>query len=211
MADKNMAWLRVRPVRVVGQMICVVALLVGGGRAEASFFDDIAGTYTGQWDNLTFSSSGSLVIDVVSTPSTVTMTVDLGGFVFGLADPPPITLPLTISGNQATFNIVGDPLIGDLSVTVGDDGSFSATETNLPTMIGPNPGPGLFIESFVATGNITTTPVLQMTFNYTVNFLPSSGGGSALGTAIATVPEPTGILLWCLAAPTALALRRRSR
>lgn len=199
-----------RRVRAAGRVAVVAALLAWGNGAQASFFDDIAGNYVGQWDNTTFGSTGSITIDVVSTPSTVTMTVDLGGFVFGLADPPPITLPFTISGNQATLNIVGDPLLGDLSVTIGDDGSFSATETNLPTAIGPNPGPGLFINSFVVTGNITTTPVPQMAFNYTVNFLPTSGGGSALGTAVATVvPEPTGFLIWCVVAPSVLSLRRR--
>jgi hypothetical protein len=129
---------------------------------------DFEGTYTGQWINTTFSTTGAATatVEVDEENQTFEFTSDLDGSVFGASDPPPETFvgPFSPSGIYLTGT----------STTFGDT-VFEATGQGLMTGTGTNvPEPGIDSVSFI--GAFTPeTIVLQ----YTVFF--SGGGGTAQG------------------------------
>lgn len=88
--------------------------------------------YTGTWLNTTFSSTGSVVFDINVSGSAVTLTFDSGGNVFGRPDPPPVTLNGTIGPNGVTFRKTADPNYGDITITLGLDGSLSLLFARIP-------------------------------------------------------------------------------
>ncbi len=96
---------------------------------------DWAGAHSGQWNNTTFGSSGSITLTItIDVPSqTGTLTMDLGGGVFGGGDPPPETFtgPLTASGGFADTST--SPLFGERTVTVTSDGTISLRAYNVPS------------------------------------------------------------------------------
>ena len=153
-------------------------------------------TYAGSWTNTTFGSTGSVKIDVVTVGPDVTVTADMGGFVFGIGDPPPVTVFGTIAGGAQTFSLVGDPTFGDVSAAIDVLGNLTAMLTNVP-----HPG----ISQVTATG---TADANTIHVDYTVTFTPAYGGGTAVGTMDAAVPEPATVVLLSLGA-AALAIRRR--
>jgi len=92
--------------------------------ASASPYDaamKMAGSWVGEWNNLTFGSSGSTTAEIdVREDGTATITFDLNGNVFGLFDPPPITFEISFDADGLTYEQEGHPLLGDLTLTVGD-------------------------------------------------------------------------------------------
>lgn len=130
------------------------------------------GTYTGNWTNQTFGSTGPVSFQVADTsPGVVTMTITLGGNVFGGPPPPPITMTgsvnaqgvITLSGGSANF--------GTVNGTLGIDGQFTGTITNIP---------GGFVTSVTFNGTVSGG---VFNVGYTVNF---SSGQPATGTMVAT-------------------------
>ena len=61
------------------------------------------GTWTGQWKNQTFGSTGSAKADVTvdEAAKTVTIVLDLGGSVFGERDPDPVTFTGSLDGRSS--------------------------------------------------------------------------------------------------------------
>ena len=92
--------------------------------ASASPYDaamKMAGSWVGEWNNLTFGSSGSTTAEIdVREDGTATITFDLNGNVFGLFDPPPLTFEISFDADGLTYEQEGHPLLGDLTLTVGD-------------------------------------------------------------------------------------------
>lgn len=60
---------------------------VGASAAKGFHPKQIAGKWKGKWKNKTFNSRGSIRAKVSSKGKTMRALVDLGGFVFGCADP----------------------------------------------------------------------------------------------------------------------------
>lgn len=59
------------------------------------------GSYEGEWNNTTFGSSGSIEVTIVEANTEagfVLVQIDLGGNVFGAADPDPFTLEIFTNG-----------------------------------------------------------------------------------------------------------------
>lgn len=85
---------------------------------------EFEGRHSGEWNNTTFGSSGSidLTIEVDEAAEVLIVTTDLGGFVFGGADPDPITYELDLS--------IGDPDV-DVYEFVVDDGLFGGGTVTL--------------------------------------------------------------------------------
>jgi hypothetical protein len=58
------------------------------GGPLAAVLAELAGTWTGQWTNTTFGSSGDIAMTMeVMGDGSIVITADLGGSVFGQADP----------------------------------------------------------------------------------------------------------------------------
>lgn len=131
---------------------------------------DLAGTWTGQWVNNTFGSSGpaTLVVAVDTAARTFQATLTLGGNVFGVGAPPPQTFSGSYNTSGGTFT-QSSPLFGNLSLTISSGGAITGSATNVPN---PN------IARMDFTG--TATPQ-KITINYTVTFSASAGGGTAQG------------------------------
>ena len=116
--------------------------------------EELAGTYAGEWNNTTFASSGSIdaTFAVDSATAIATMTLSLGGNVFGSAHPDPLTanfdlnaegpysgtndlfgdFTIIYSGGHLSFEAPAVPGVGGKKMTLeGDftDGSFSGTYT----------------------------------------------------------------------------------
>jgi hypothetical protein len=134
------------------------------GFEQASAF---AGEWSGSWENTTFGSSGDAraAIDV-QPDGTATFTVDLDGMVFGMLDPDPMTYEGTYDANGATFEAPGDPLFGDLAISVTPAGDVTINGELVPVD---------GIASLSASGTISSDSIQ---LEYTVVF---TGGGEAMG------------------------------
>lgn len=116
--------------------------------------EELAGTYTGVWNNTTFGSTGSIdaTFTVDTATAVATLTLDLGGNVFGAPDPDPVVAEfdlngegpytgtsalfgdytISYSGGQLTFEAAAVPGVGGRKMTMEGDfaaGSFSGTYT----------------------------------------------------------------------------------
>lgn len=109
-----------------GNAIVACGLVLGlAGTAGAQSFD--FGQYLGQWDNLTFGSSGaaSMLIEDLGA-GVVRMTIDVDGNVFGFVDPPPGVVMGTVVADVFTMDpVVGDPTFGDISGSIDAAGNAS--------------------------------------------------------------------------------------
>ncbi len=108
---------------------------------------EIAGTYTGTWTNTTFGSTGSIdaTFAVDAATAVATLTMDLGGNVFGSPDPQPLEasfdlngegpytgtndlfgdFTISYSGGHLTFEAAAVPGVGGKKMTM--DGDFAAS------------------------------------------------------------------------------------
>ena len=130
----------------------------------------LVGDYTGEWENTTFTSNGPIdaEISVDADTATLTLTVDLGGYVFGAGDPPAETFG---------FNLTAGPPLTGTSVVVGDfildvtmAGSFELIADAVPD----------------PTGRVTT-----ITVRGTVGFDGSVEGDYVVGFSDGTSAEGT--------------------
>lgn len=108
--------------------------------AEESLYDQykvVAGTFTGQWQNLTFGTSGDVTTVVeIDEDGRAAFTIDLDGLVFGLIDPDPKTYESTYDATGVVFTAQDDDLFGDLTITItvndNDTANVVFTSTDNP-------------------------------------------------------------------------------
>jgi hypothetical protein len=84
------------------------------------------GRYEGEWINTTFGSAGPMTLEVALAGNRVTVTLDLGGSVFGGSDPEPIVMEFDLSG-EGPFG-ANTTLFGDLTMSTDTDGSRFVVE-----------------------------------------------------------------------------------
>jgi hypothetical protein len=82
---------------------------------------ELEGEYEGEWNNTTFGSTGPVAASIAVDPDAAlaTFTLDLGGNVFGAADPDPFTVEIDLSQEgpyQFTTELMGD---GEFTMTDG--------------------------------------------------------------------------------------------
>lgn len=96
----------------------------------------VAGTYTGEWTNTTFGSTGGVgvVFEVDAAAATATLVLDLAGSVFGGGDPDPLVIDFDLAtggpyvGNTALF--------GDFTVEIDTEGHLVMTAPAVPGLGG---------------------------------------------------------------------------
>lgn len=151
------------------------AVMAGcAGSGIARLFNPVPyiGTYAGNWNNLTFSTTGSATMDVAAdtTAKTASMVLDLNGNVFGGGDPPAVTMNGTYNNAQMTVSAT-NTLFGNMTFTVDSNGHISGSAPNVP---GPN------VDSITFNGTITATGA-NLTY-----LIALAGGGTANGTLVMT-------------------------
>ncbi len=95
--------------------------------AAAALSADQQQRWEGSWFNETFSSTGSAEADIAITGNDVSFSLDLGGFVFGVGDPPPVVATGVLNGDGTmTLNeVVGNAVYGSVIGEADDAGNFS--------------------------------------------------------------------------------------
>ncbi len=128
----------------------------------------LSGTYVGNWYNETFGSTGSaqMTLSVDLAASTFSATVDLGGNVFGGANPPPQTFTGTLEPGGGTIALTSQ-VFGTASASIDPRGRMTSSLTNLPVA---------GIDRVESNGIISPQEVV---FGYTITF--SGGSGTATG------------------------------
>ncbi len=131
---------------------------------------ELAGTWTGPWNNVTFGSSGTATI--VVTPNvparTAQFQVTLTGNVLGGSAPPPETETATLTPDGIAVN-AQSAFAGALTASITPAGIISGQA------VPPSGSPVAKVTFF---GYATRT---QMNIAYEVTFAPSGGGGVAGG------------------------------
>ncbi|MFH1330439.1 MAG: hypothetical protein ABIJ48_07310 [Actinomycetota bacterium] len=133
-----------------------------------------AGEWEGEWVNTTYGSTGrvALAIAVDTEARTATLTIDLGGSVFGAGDPAAFDFVADLAA--ASPFIATTPLLGEATLEVEPTGAFTLEARDVPEA---------GIESFRVAGTATSAGIALA---YTVGL---EDGGSAEGTA--TLRRPT--------------------
>lgn len=134
------------------------------------------GTWAGTWTNTTFGSNGPLSLVVTTNPGagTVTLTIDIGGNVFGEPDPDPDTVTITPDGD-GTFTYDSERF-GEVTVTLDVTAAGGEIKITAPDV------PSARIATFSATSTVTSLTTLD--FDYEVTF--EDGGAPAEGVATLT-------------------------
>lgn len=106
-----------------------IAIAIVGSLAAAQTFN--LGMYEGQWDNITFGSSGSASLTIEDMGGgSLAGTLDLGGFVFGQGDPDPVNFTAMLAANAVTLDPFSDATYGDVSGGIDDMGNLSIDLVN---------------------------------------------------------------------------------
>ena len=92
----------------------------------------LAGNWVGEWRNITAGTTGPLAVDVRLDEGarTATVTIDLGGAVFGAGDPDPLAFVVDLS--QAPPYTATTDLLGAITFTMTDTGAFSLESADVP-------------------------------------------------------------------------------
>lgn len=133
------------------------------------------GDYSGEWINTTFGSAGAIAgrLGFDEATLTVTLELDIDGFVFGAFDPDPETFVISLAeaaSNPDNATTIESATFGTLQATVTRDGIELFSDEV------PDPG----IASVLLTGPITPE---GFELTYVIEF---AGGGGAEGTATLT-------------------------
>jgi hypothetical protein len=136
---------------------------------DGSSFADIPGqfhgSYTGNWNNTTYGTTGTLSLSmgmVESTQSSL-MRITITGNMFGSSAPSPILLyaGYSLSGTNVISASGSDAVLGNYTFTVDSKQKFTFTSTDVPS---PN------VSGLAATGNFHGD---KIDGTYTVNMRPS--------------------------------------
>ncbi len=121
-------------------------------------WQEFEGDWSGSWKNSTFGTTGSAEATVVvRDDGTAEIMLDLGGGVFGAANPPAITLTGTYTATEATFTLEGDPTFGNITLTFTAEGKVT----------------GVVEKAMRGAGKVDLTGTMtqeKMELNYTVAF-----------------------------------------
>jgi hypothetical protein len=186
-----------RPIRTLVVAFATAVAVAGTAAPAAAVIQDIAGTYTGTWNNTTFGSSGGAELQISFAGSDATFLVDMDGSAFGLVDPDPVSFGGTVVAGDLQVDATGTVPYGHVEGSIdGDTGAvdFLLTMTSRPD-----------IASVDVTGTVAGG---TMDLDYTVNIM---GFGMAVGTLVATLPEPGvvgGLAAWSALAVLASWRRR---
>ena len=97
----------------------------------AAFFAaaaDFVGTYSGDWNNTTFGSTGAMFINVLEVNTKagfLLIEIDLDGNVFGLADPDAFVIEISIDGDN--LHVGFSEFLGTSSFEIDEFGNFAMT------------------------------------------------------------------------------------
>ncbi|MDD5544497.1 MAG: hypothetical protein PHX83_15130 [Acidobacteriia bacterium] len=133
--------------------------------------EQFAGSYTGHWNNTTFSTSGDAFASMAGVASTQVafFQLTLTGPVFGGSNPPPTTLAGTFSSGAVNLSGNSD-LFGPVTLTIAPDGTMTFTANSVP---------GPLVATFTINGMAHPD---KITGNYTITF--KAGGNPANGTLV---------------------------
>jgi hypothetical protein len=148
-----------------GMRVCLLVALCLYSTVSWGAVQDLVGRYVGAWTNLTFGSTGKAVIEIQINGTNATLIFDMDGFVFGMGEPPTMSMPGTVSGDVILIDNKGVGTFGDIKGRVdAAQGTLATTLTNIP---------GGYIQSVTNVGTIGGG-VIHL--NYTVIFpgAPSS-------------------------------------
>lgn len=138
----------------------------------ARFEDVLAGTWEGQWNNLTFGSVGAITFTLEPRPNgSWDVTSDIDGNVFGGPDPAPVSdnvRPDTRGGLSITQTAVISGVTIEVEFRIAPDGTITADIPNLTSLPG--------FSSFESTGTVNSR---RIRMEYTINF---TSGSPATGT-----------------------------
>ncbi len=135
----------------------------------------LAGEWTGEWRNTTYGSTGEVLVDVRvdGAARTATITIDLGGAVFGGGDPEPFEVTVDLSA--APPYAASTALLGEITLSMTDTGAFTLAAADVPAE---------GIATLSATG---TAGSERVDLEYSVGF---DDGSTAAGRA--TLLRPAG-------------------
>ncbi|MBL8087162.1 MAG: hypothetical protein JNM85_03710 [Chthonomonas sp.] len=146
----------------------------GGGGGTVLDPTPFIGSWTGNWNNLTYSTTGpaSMTFGANTTTKAANWTMDLDGNVFGGPNPPADNL--VGSYTDSALSVTGSsPTFGTLSFTVDKNGNVTGGSTTVP---------GGFVQSITYSGTITPT---SMNLTYVITFV-NPAIAPANGTLIMT-------------------------
>jgi hypothetical protein len=163
-----------------GQFAATGLLIKNGGLATTGVIDGVTGrlspellqgTFSGAWNNTTFSTTGSatLVEAFVASSQTGFAQLTLGGNVFGSTAPPPMLFVGTYNSTTGLTSSSNSTFFGPMTMTIGLDGTWKVTANSVQS---PN------VNTLSITGTVRTDGFFG---NYTVGL---TGGGSATGTIL---------------------------
>jgi len=186
----------------------VAALVLGLSQPAHALITDIAGTYSGPWNDITLGTTGTVDVTISFVGSTAQIVASIsgdsiGGGVLNVPDQ-------SISGNIVNGNLeLNTP--GVFNGLADLTGSISGTDGSLSILLNNFDAQATGITNATATGQIANGKIhVDYTFNLDLSAIPNPPPFSTVnGTWDATlVPEPsTGLLL--IAGLAGLSLRRR--
>jgi hypothetical protein len=142
-----------------------------------TLWQGLAGHWEGTWVNHDFNSNGTLTLDlVVNQDCTAEATIE---GIFNQSGPQTISATYH-DGNSAVIEVQNDPIFGDTTIVIADDGSITLNGTGMHQAI----------ESVTGTGDVSAT---ELNLDIELHFV---GGGTATETIhlekeVTETPTPT--------------------
>lgn len=187
--------------RMIAAAVALLGLLIANPAAWAL----APGEFTGGWHNLRFDSTGDAAATIqITGPTSLSLSLDLDGNVFGGPNPGPLLLTgmIQMDGSVIFDDVMGDPTYGDVTnILISALGQVSATGSNVPSD---------GVTSFIIGGEFTSDDHADLT--YLLQLTPLFGGGEAPGTiTLDRVPEPAALASVLLGAALLPGRRRAKR
>jgi hypothetical protein len=106
----------------------------GTSSERIAMAEALVGAYGGDWFNTTFGSTGTATAEVTLDGTTVTVTMELGGNVFGVGTTDPVVLVFDVA-SEPPYEIASG-LFGDAVIDFAQNGTLTFTfeAANLPSL-----------------------------------------------------------------------------